>query len=247
MNKEPESLALGIEAATPFGGVALAGADGRLVAHVWRARMGPISVSLLADLDALFHDEGLERERVRAVGVSLGPGAFTGLRVGLAMAKTLARGWGAKLYGYSTLELAARRWPVVGDTVAVLLDARRGELYSGFYRISPGGRPESLRPDSVEPIDSAIAALEAVNGRVILAGDGAWKHREAIDNRLGGRARWAPPRLGSPGADTAAIAAAEALKEGIEGLEPLQVAPLYLRPSDAEKRHGVKLNAPWIR
>lgn len=245
MNKEAEALALGIEAATPIGGVALADANGRLIAHLWRVRQGPISVSLLADLDALFHDEGLSRERVRAVGVSLGPGAFTGLRVGLAMAKTLARGWGAKLYGFSTLELAARRWPVAGDTVAVMLDARRGELYCGLYRVSPNGRPAALRPDSVEPIDSAIATLERLNEPIVLAGDGAWKHREAIEKRLGGRATWAPPELGNPGADAAAIAAAEALKEGTEGLEPLQVAPLYLRPSDAEKRHGVKLNAPW--
>ncbi len=227
--------------------MALAGADGRLIAHIWRLRQGPISVSLLADLDALFHDEGLGRERVRAVGVSLGPGAFTGLRVGLALAKTLARGWGAKLYGWSTLELAARRWPVAGDTVAVLLDARRGELYRGLYRIAPAGRPVALRPDAVEPVEAALAAIEAVEGRIVLAGDGAWKHREALDGRLGARAAWAPRELGSPGADAAAVAAAEAWREGVEGLEPLQVAPLYLRPSDAEKRHGVKLNTPWSR
>ncbi|MEN6624739.1 MAG: tRNA (adenosine(37)-N6)-threonylcarbamoyltransferase complex dimerization subunit type 1 TsaB [Candidatus Sumerlaeia bacterium] len=238
------SLVLGIEAATPIGGVALADDAGRLLAHTWRVRQGPISVSLLADLDALFHDEELKRDRVRAIGVSLGPGAFTGLRVGLALAKTLARGWGAALYGFSTLELAARRWPVAGDAVAVLLDARRGELYGGLYRAA-AGRPQPLRPDSVEPIEALLDALDALGEPLVLAGDGAWKHREAIDRRLGGRARWAPPEIGSPGADAAAISAAECLRAGAQPLEPLQVAPLYLRPSDAEKRHNVHLNAPW--
>ncbi|MCE5230929.1 tRNA (adenosine(37)-N6)-threonylcarbamoyltransferase complex dimerization subunit type 1 TsaB [bacterium] len=245
MTAANDALVLGVEAATPVGGVALADASGRLIAHCWRVRQGPISVSLLADLDALFHDEGLKRENVRAIGVSLGPGAFTGLRVGLATAKTLARGWGAKLYGFSTLELAARRWPIAGDAVAVLLDARRGEMYGGLYRIAPSGRPAALRPDSVESIESLLNAIDAMNEPFVFAGDGAWKNRAAIDKRLGGRAKWAPPHIGSPGADAAAIAAAEALGADIPSLEPLQAAPLYLRPSDAEKRHGVHLNAPW--
>ena len=107
----PADLALGIETAQQAGGVALATLEGRLLAHFWRDRQAPLSASLLADLDALFQDGGIDRTRVRAIGVSLGPGAFTSLRVGLALAKSLAHGWGAALYGFSSLALAASRWP----------------------------------------------------------------------------------------------------------------------------------------
>ncbi len=245
MSPPAPDLALGIEAATPDGGIALAEIGGGLLANLWRAHRSPISASLLADLDHLLGHGGLSREQVRAVGLSLGPGSFTGLRVGLALAKTLARGWGAALYGFSTLELTARRWPVPGEAVAVLLDARRGELYGGLYRAADAGAPPPLRPDAVEPLESLIETLAALGEPVVFMGDGAWRHREAINHRLGARARWAPPHLGAPDAAGAALAAAEAFASGAPPLDPLAAAPLYLRPSDAERRHADGVQFPW--
>ncbi len=240
-------MIVGIEAATDCGGVALADAGGRLIAHTWRESRRPVSTRLLADLDDLLAGEGIPSTSLRAVAVSLGPGAFTGLRVGLALAKTLAQGWGVRLYGYSTLAAVARRWPVAGETVAVLLDARRSEVYTGIYRSTEDGAPaEVLREDRVEAVESFLEAVEGTSpGPLHLAGSGALVYRDLIARRLGDGVRWLPSPWDAPGADALALAGAHDWRAGSPGLDPLTAQPVYLRPSDAERRHGPVAFLTW--
>lgn len=229
-----------LDTATPVASVAVATLDGRLPGLLRRESRQPASQRLMADLDHLMRDEELDPAGVRAVAVTLGPGMFTGLRVGLAVAKTLAHGWKVPLYGHSTLEMTAARWPNPGDVVCVLLDARRGELYSGVYRLREGERPEPLRSDRVEPLEALLAGLEgAGHDAIIFSGGGASLHREAIAKRFGGRARFVPSPWNGPGADALALAAARDVKAGLPGLDPLAVTPVYLRASDAERRHPI--------
>ena len=233
---------VGIDAATPAGGVALASGDGRLLAHAWQDNRRPVSQRILADLDRSMQELEIDPTRMRAVAVTLGPGAFTGLRVGLTIAKTLAQGWGVALYGYSTLETAARRWPVAGDVVCVLLDARRGDLYSGLYRIVGDGRPEPLREDRVEPIETLIEEIAASGFEAIrFSGGGATMYREAIAAGLSARALWIEPPWNAPAADMVALAGAEDWRLGREGSDPLSVEPIYLRVSDAERRQRLTM------
>lgn len=233
-------LVLGIEAATPACSVALADAEqGTLLAQAWRERSGPASPLLLNDVDRLLGELGAGREAVAAVAVTRGPGAFTGLRVGLALAKGLAQGLGCPLYAFSTLAMLARRWPVRG-VVAALLDARRHEVYAGLFRIDPTQEPELLMPECVAPLEQVLERMEAAAldaQEIMLLGGGAIKYREAIDQRWGNRAGWAPAALALPAAEAAALAACAALRGGVPGSDPLCVEPVYLRASDAALRH----------
>ena len=233
-------LIVGLDSATPAGGVALATAAGQLIASIHRESSVPASRRLMSDVDHLLNHEVNIIQRIKAVAVTHGPGMFTGLRVGLAVAKTLAHGWGVPLYGYSTLEIAARRWPVPGEVVCVLLDARRGELYSGVYRLGEEGRPENLRPDRVEPIEAILKDLSETDWPLIrFSGNGADLHREAIEQKLGIRARWIPAPWNGPGADALALAGAADWRAGRSGIDPLSAMPVYLRVSDAERRHPI--------
>jgi tRNA threonylcarbamoyladenosine biosynthesis protein TsaB len=242
-----DGVVIGIEAATPAAGVAIASAAGQLLGHVWCDQGRPASNGLLDDLDRLMRSCGVAAGSVAAVAVSHGPGAFTGLRVGLAMAKTMAHTWGCPLFGFSTLAALARRWPVAGALVCPLLDARRGEVYAGVYRIAENDAPlpERVRADRVELIETLIADLLTFTGEPVwLAGSGAAKYREALTGALGNRARWIAPPLDQPAADAIALAGAAALRRGEPGLDPLAAGPIYLRASDAEQRHGIFADIP---
>jgi tRNA threonylcarbamoyladenosine biosynthesis protein TsaB len=236
--ERPRELVLGIDAATPAGGVALASVEGRLLAQVWRAEASPIARFLMPDVDRLMRETGARADEIKAVAVTHGPGAFTGLRLGLAVAKTLAHGWTIPVYPYSTLATIARRWPMPGSLVGVLLDARRGELYSGLYRIAEGAAPLALRAECVETLQGFVTAMasELVDSTLYLTGSGALKHRAALEGALGPRARWIEAPWEGPAADVVAMAGAIDLREGRPGVDALNVEPLYLRASDAERR-----------
>lgn len=158
--------------------------------------------------------ELLEGERPDAIGVAVGPGAFTGLRVGLATAQGFAMAWGCPLYGYSSLQSRGR----AADVTHVWLDARKGRVYEGV-------RQYDWAPSDVDPI--------AVAGRY--TGEGAIAYRDLIV-AAGGTV---VDRPDDPALDALARLAAADLARGRES-EPL-VAPVYIRAPDAvPPRTGVR-------
>lgn len=102
--------------------------------HALQARALP-SEAVVARLDTMLKEAHCDAKTLRAIVVGLGPGSFTGLRVGLATAKGLAFGSGAKVYGISSMEVLARAAGVTGP-VLVVGDARRGGLYSALYDVA---------------------------------------------------------------------------------------------------------------
>lgn len=237
----PGPFVLGIETSTPWGGVALAGEGVGLVAHRWfHARTG-YGRRLLASIDATLRDAGAGRESVVAVAATRGPGSFTGVRLGLTVAKTLARATGARLHLFSTLEAFAARAPGEGP-LCPMLDARRGEVYTAiFERESDFAPPTRLRGDAVEPCARLLESRELAEaverfGRMRFAGDGADLRREEIERALGSRAEFVPPPWNRPGADSVALLGLAAGAAGDPGIDPLAAAPSYLRASDAERK-----------
>lgn len=188
--------------------------------------------------------ELMERAALRvadldAVAVGAGPGSFTGLRIGLATAKGLAFAAEKPLWLVSSLGALAWSMDAAGDALRVpVLDARRGELFAGFYRAPAGGGvPRAVAPERVMPpgeLAAAIMALATSSGdgdgdaAVAVAGDALVAHVAGLANlpmnvrRLSGRAT--PPAAG-----VAALAAAGDRADGLA-----HGAPAYLRPAEAE-------------
>lgn len=127
----------------------------------------------------LLHEGSLTWGAVDRIAVGVGPGTFTGLRIGVATARALAQASGAQLAAVSTLQaLAAAGHGVAGRPVLACVDARRGELFAGAW---VDGR-ELLAPRTVRP--DALPDLLAALGELPLAiGDGAVRHREAFADR----------------------------------------------------------------
>lgn len=188
-------------------------------------------------IDGALADCAAEKGQIAAIAVTRGPGSFTGVRLGVVTAKTLAHALGVPLYLLPTLECAARRAAAPGHVVCPVLDARRREIYSAVYQISDSGRLEILREEQVEPCSALLEDLAADESKEIwFCGDAATAKRDELVNALGARARFVPPPWDSPAADVVALDGARLLLEGTPGIDPLMAVPTYLRSSDAERK-----------
>jgi tRNA threonylcarbamoyladenosine biosynthesis protein TsaB len=135
---------------------------------------------------------------------------------------------GKPVAGFSSLAMLAMNVPWGGHPVCPMFDARKKEVYAGLYACRD--YPDPLGEDQVAPPDRFLDALE---GTVIFVGEGAVRYRELIASRLGDRALFAPSAANVPRAAVGALLAARAFTRG-EALSPALLAPVYIRPSEAE-------------
>jgi tRNA threonylcarbamoyladenosine biosynthesis protein TsaB len=171
---------------------------------------------------------------VEGLAVSLGPGSFTGLRVGLSFAKGVALASGARMFGVSTLEALAYVAPVRFDFVAVVCDARRGETYAAAFRRSDGSL-ERVGPDlSLSPENAAAWVSARVEGAcAILVGDAPERYPASFEG-LCGRIRIARFEEIHPSGSMVALLGEGRLRHGeSDRLESL--TPSYVRASAAER------------
>jgi len=223
-----EPILLTIQTASPAGSVALSKGDYLLAELNLDSRKTPTEW-LLAAIDDLLVKTGLTKNSLDAIAVVRGPGAFTGLRVGLATAKGLALALGCPLVGVSSLQCLAMQLPFTQMPVCVMLDARKQEVYACLYRWESG----SPRAISEEQVVKPEKLLPEMAGETLFVGNGALVYRSLIVRQLSSRAHFAPDFINLP---RAAAAAALALSEWHAGhtFSADQLMPNYLRPSEAE-------------
>jgi tRNA threonylcarbamoyladenosine biosynthesis protein TsaB len=164
------------------------------------------------------------------VAVDVGPGLFTGLRVGVATAKALAFALRVPMIGVASLDLLAFPVRFSNRLIVAAIDARRGELYYAFYRQVPGG-VQRLGDHLLGTPDDLASELLATGEEVLLVGDGAHRYAEAFE----GLARVEIVDAGSSHPSAASLvqlAHAQALREEFE--RPEVIEPIYLRRPDAE-------------
>lgn len=221
-------ILLTIQTASPAGSVALSKGEQLLAELNLDARNTPTEW-LLTAIDDLLVKTGLTRNALDAIGIVRGPGAFTGLRVGLATAKGLALALGCPLIGVSSLQCLAMQLPFAQMPVCVMLDARKQEVYACLYRWE-SGCPRAI---SEEQVVRPEKLLSEMTGETLFVGNGAKIYRSLIVRQLSSRAHFAPAFINIP---RAGAAAALALSEWHAGhtFSADELMPSYLRPSEAE-------------
>lgn len=222
---------LAIETATIAQSVALV-EDDRLLAELSYEAKGNRGGVLLPTVDRVLQKAGVAARDLDAVAVSVGPGSFTGLRVGLATAKGLALGAGAMVVGVPTLEALAEGYALADGTICALLDAYRGEVYMALFR-RKGNALERLSPDAVLAPGAVASALVAIEGPVHLIGNGAARYHERLQASLGDRACMTDEGLRA--VPSAAVVARLGIRQFAGGNKPdAEVALIYLRRAEAE-------------
>jgi tRNA threonylcarbamoyladenosine biosynthesis protein TsaB len=222
-------LILGIESATMQVGCAIGGHEG-VLAHVELCRGRRHAETLVPAIEFACRQADVRLDEFGAIAVDIGPGLFTGMRVGIATAKSLAHALRVPVIGIASLDLLAFPLRFADRLIGAVIDARRGEVFYAFYRQVPGGVQRLGDPQLGTPADLA-ADLLALPGEVLLVGDGALRHREALRDvpRLELAEQWLSHPSAAP---LVQLAHARALRE--EWVSPWELQPLYLRKPDAE-------------
>jgi len=218
-------IVLGIETAGPQGSVALWLDAGR-VDQVEFASSGRLGAELAPAIKRLLAAHGLGADTPPdLVAVDVGPGSYTGLRIGIAAAKGLAFAWSRPLVGVSAVD-ALRTMAPPFEQVVCALDASRGEVYAASFRRAGDRVREERAPGLCDP-RSLGAALA---GPAVVVGDAA----PALADPDRGIVV-ADPAVAWP---TAAQIAALGRRQYLEGVrqDPLYLAPTYYRPNEAEEQ-----------
>ena len=179
---------------------------------------------LLSAVDVALEGLGLEARDLDGFAVTVGPGSFTGLRVGMSSVQGLALATGRRCVGVASLDLLGRATAARADTVVALVDAQRGEVFAGVY--DDEGQPRGEH--RVGPVEALVAELE---GEVAFVGDGALRYRARIE-ALVDRATFPEVDL-FLAADLGRVAIEE-LRSG-RGCAPGELRPLYLRAPHIRK------------
>ena len=217
---------LALDTATPVGSVALCTAEGIVVSRYFDVGLQH-SQRLFGEMEAALEAADIDVGEVRAVAVALGPGSFTGLRIGLSAAKGLCLAAGKDLVTVSTLEALAARLPFAHAPVCTVLDARKREVYAALYDTATGVPVELASPQAIAP---AQLARERAHVATIFTGDGATAYRDLLaDNSA---AQFAPLHCARPDAGTVGWLALSKLEQG-QTADLDSVEPEYLRAPDA--------------
>ncbi len=218
---------LGLETTTRHASVALADEQG-LIASARTGRGGRHGEFVAPAIDFCRREAGIGLEALTGVAVSLGPGLFTGMRVGIATAQAIAHARGLPVVGLASLDLVAFGARHTRRRICAVIDARRGEVAWAHYEPAPGGVQRRSEPRLGAP-ERLAGELEDAGGEVLCVGDGALAHRSALEAT---RAGIADEAAAYPSAESLLALARPRFARG-ETSRPEELAPLYLRRPDA--------------
>jgi tRNA threonylcarbamoyladenosine biosynthesis protein TsaB len=221
---------LGIDTATSCGGIGLIDDDGIVAEYAFHREETP-SAQLVPAIKTLLEESQLDLGGIDGMAISLGPGSFTGLRVGLSAVKGLALATEKPVAGVATLDALAAQLPPTTAQICPLVDARKGEVYTALYKQREGGRVEQLSPYKV--LSPSKLFEEIPLQETVFVGDGVETYGELIAERLGHKALFAPPHLNCLRGSTVAELGLQHIKKG-EKDDISSLVPIYVRRSDAE-------------
>lgn len=223
---------LAIETSTMLGGAAIMDDSTRLISEVRLNVKATHSERLMTEIENLFRQSLIEISEIDVFAVSVGPGSFTGLRIGLSTVKGLSYATKKPIVSVPTLEAFALNFPFCCYPICLLLDARKKEVYAAVFVWSNEELIKVL-PETVIGIKTLLEYEIFSDNKVIFAGEGSILYKEAILNRMESNAIFAPLEKMVPlPSNVASIGLKKALRN--EFSDPINLVPLYIRKSEAE-------------
>ncbi len=193
------------------------------------------SQTLLPMLDDVQQRIGLNLNEIDAIAVSYGPGSFTGLRIGSATAKGLGLALKKPIISVPTVDGLAYNLYSTDKLICPLMDARRNQVYTGFYKFE-GGKMKVIEEERAVAVTQVIEELNERDEEVIFLGDGVPVYQNIIEKNIKVAYSYAPAHMNRQRASSIGILALSYIKEGRGVLEPAKAhKPVYLRKSQAER------------
>lgn len=218
---------LAVETSTLMGSVAVVD-GGRMLCELTLHVQETHSSQLMPVIDYVLKESGCAPDRLDGFAVALGPGSFTGLRIGMATMKGLAVAASKPLVGVPTLEAMAWSFPYCPHLICPMLDARMKEVFAAWFKA--GGGEVSRRSEDM--VISVSNLLKDTKEETLFFGTGAERYRSEISEIMGDLARFASPEIAGARASVVGFLAAEKIRRGdfadIDTLEPI-----YIRESQA--------------
>ena len=215
---------LGIDTSTPIGSVALIEGESLVAEHTLNI-VKAHSSRLMPAIDTVLKWGDITAEELDGCVVGIGPGSFTGIRIGIATIKSLCYALDKPIVGVSTLEAIAYNLRWTEGLICPLLDARRNESYGAIFR--GGDEWQRLTDDWCLPIEAVLAEIETGRARLpesenertrllqcTFVGDGLEKYADAVQAALGEEIRFADAIFNAPRGATVAHLGAQRLKNG---------------------------------
>ncbi len=221
---------LGIETSTLQGGVALVDAQRVVCEHTLSVQVTH-SERLLPAIDAVLSDAGVTLDSIDGLAISIGPGSFTGLRIGVSTVKGLAYATGLPVVAVPTLEAMAWLLPAALHPICPVLDARKHEVYTALFRHTETGLVRVWEDQAIAP--ERLCAQ--IDGPTLFVGDGVEAYASLWQARLGTQMLQPPHFARAPRPAVIAALGRERLLRG-ECDDADRLVPRYLRPSEAEVR-----------
>ncbi len=191
------------------------------------------SETLLPIIDTLCKFSKIDLSEIDVLACALGPGSFTGLRIGIATLKGFALGTNQKVIGISTLEALAHNVSEFDGIICSVLDAKNNNVYAGLYKYEYG-KPVRIGDYITEDLETLINILKEYNSKIIFVGDGAQSFKARFEEAFNDKACFAPLHLNNQLASSVAKAALErAINNDFDEMDKLN--PLYLKKSQAER------------
>ena len=229
---------LAVDTAAASCGVAIMTGDGSLLAELTTVKNQTHSTQLMDSIDNVCGLSGLEVGDMDGFAVTIGPGSFTGLRIGVSAIKGLAWSLKKPVVGISSLDALAWQCTPVAYLICSILDARKSEVYLCRYRFKEG----ELKKEGIEQVAAPVEALRDIREPCVFVGNGALLYREKISARLGELAHFAGENHHLIRASSVAGLSMTRFNDQKTDDVALLV-PQYIRKSDAElKEQGKRDN-----
>ncbi|MBE0427315.1 MAG: tRNA (adenosine(37)-N6)-threonylcarbamoyltransferase complex dimerization subunit type 1 TsaB [Nitrospirae bacterium] len=224
---------LAIETSTMLGGAAIIDDFSGLIAEVRLNVKSTHSERLLTEIDHIFQQTALNVSDIDVFAVAIGPGSFTGLRIGLSTVKGFSYATGKPIVSVPTLEALAWHLQYCRYPVCAMLDARKKEVYAALFKWENEGFTRLVTEISIKAEKIIEKMVILTDEKIIFTGEGSLLYRGKITELMGERAIFASLEKTIPSpSNVASIGIKKALRG--EFSEPISLIPFYLRKSEAE-------------
>lgn len=227
---------LGIDTSTMAANIAVL-EDDKLICEYTINTTKTHSQKLMPMIENMLKLSDIEIKEIDAIGICVGPGSFTGLRIGMATAKAMAHVNNIPLIGVNSLEILGANMDRCDKKICSILDAQRNQVYTCKY-IFEENKIKKLEEIKIMPIDDLLEELSATNEEWIILGEAVYKYKEKIESIS--NINIPSPANNITKASSLCVVAKDKYEQNIDVHNCYDINPMYIRKSQAEEQYEEK-------